>query len=273
MSSIPAFDGSIPSLYDRLLGPMIFEPYARDMATRVPLTGGTRVLEVACGTGRVTRHLIAGLTARATLTASDLSAAMLAEARVQLGNDPRVTWQEADAMALPFADGSFDSVVCQFGVMFFPDKAKGIRELHRVLAPGGRLAFSTWDSMDANPFAAVISRVVRSFFVEDPPTFYDIPFSMHDRGELEALAVTAGFTNVRVQVRADTAKSPRALDAATGFVRGNPMINALRDRKVADVDHIVHAVAGAFREEFGDGPMRASMQALIVTGRRSARVE
>lgn len=268
MSETPlAFSGSIPGVYDRCLGPFIFEKMAADVAARLPLVPGTRVLEAACGTGRVTRHLLAALPEGATLTATDLSGGMLAVAQERLGADLRITWREADALALPYAEGSFDVVVCQFGVMFFPDKLAGLREMHRVLTPGGRLLFSTWDSHDANPYAATVQRVVSSFYPDDPPGFYQVPFGMHDRDELAQLATDAGFTDVRVVVRGDVAESESALEVATGFVGGNAVSTWLRERN-GDFDAVTQAVAQAFRAEFGDAPMRAPMQALIVTGRR-----
>ena len=262
-----AFEGSIPAIYDRCLGPFIFEPYARDLPARLALVPGARVLELACGSGRLTRHLLAALPEGATLTATDLSAGMLAQAQLALGADLRVSWRETDATALPFANGSFDAVACQFGLMFFPDKALGLHEMHRVLAPGGRLAVSVWDSRDANPFAAESTRVVNRFFPDDPPAFYDVPFGMHDRAALTALAEGAGFTDVRVTALPMAGESATALDAATGFVRGSPLVTALEERGT-DPEAIVTMMAAAFRERFGDRPMQSPMQALIVTGRR-----
>ena len=151
--------------------------------------------------------------------------------------------------------------------MFFPDKLAGLREMHRVLTPGGRVLFSTWDGHSANPYAAVVERVVASFYPDDPPTFYQVPFGMHDRAMLARLATDAGFSDVRVVARPDVAEAERALDVATGFVGGNAVGTWLRERN-ADLDAIAQAVATAFGAEFGDGPMRAPMQALFVTGRR-----
>ena len=264
-----AFDGSIPAVYDRCLGPFIFEPYARELPARLALAPGARVLELACGSGRVTRHLLAALPEGATLMATDVSTAMLSQAQQALGADLRVSWREADATALPFANGSFDAVACQFGLMFFPDKALGLREMHRVLAPGGRMAVSVWDSREENPFAAESTRVVHQFFPVDPPAFYDIPFAMYDRPALKALAEGAGFTEVRVTALPMVGESATALDAATGFVRGNPLVTALAERG-ADPEAIVTAMAAKFREKFGDHPMRSPMQAIMITGRRAA---
>src|SRR5690242_6913191 len=144
MQSDRVFAGSIPALYERYLGPLIFEPYADDLAERVASGAPNRVLETACGTGIVTRALARRLPAAAELVASDLNQPMLDFAAGQL-KDRRVTWRQADALALPFPDRSFDAVACQFGAMFFPDRVAGYREASRVLRPGGRFVFSVWD--------------------------------------------------------------------------------------------------------------------------------
>ena len=179
------FIGSIPELYDRGLGPMIFADYATDLAQRVASRRPARVLETAAGTGIVTRRLRDLLPAAVHLTATDLSPEMLEFARIKFAAGEQVEFRPADAMALPFADGSFDVVACQFGVMFFPDKDKSYREVYRVLAPEGRYLFSVWDAHRYNPFARLAHQVVGSFFPSDPPQFSQartVGASMDSRG-------------------------------------------------------------------------------------------
>jgi ubiquinone/menaquinone biosynthesis C-methylase UbiE len=147
------FSGSIPSIYDRYLGPLIFEPYAQDLANRLSDLHAERVLETAAGSGIVTRALLRSLPASASIVATDLNQPMLDHAAKQVSSS-RVSWQKADAQALPFPDGAFDAVVCQFGVMFFPDKQKAYREARRVLKPGGHFVFNVWDSIEYNEAAA-----------------------------------------------------------------------------------------------------------------------
>src|SRR5215471_7337801 len=166
------FTGSIPAFYDRHLGPVIFEPYARDLARRVPAAEGVRVLETACGTGIVTRQVLALLPASASYAATDLNQDMVDHARAAIGSDRRVEWRTADAQALPFGDGAFDALIMQFGMMFVPAKDRALAEARRVLAPGGRFVFSVWDAWAKNPFGRITYEVGASDYPDDPPSFY-----------------------------------------------------------------------------------------------------
>jgi len=169
MPSDASFVGSIPEHYDRGLGPMVFVDYAADIARRTAVCSPRRVLEIAAGTGIATRRLRDVLPAGAHLTATDLNPPMLEIARAKFRPDEQVDFRPADATTLPFADGSFDAVVCQFGVMFFPDKDKSYREVHRVLAPGGRYLFNVWDGHRHNQFGRIAHEVAGGFFPADPP--------------------------------------------------------------------------------------------------------
>jgi ubiquinone/menaquinone biosynthesis C-methylase UbiE len=167
-----AFSESVPENYDRYLGPMFFEPYAADIASRLEVRSGIRVLEIACGTGIVTRRLRERIPADGRLVATDLSPGMLARARANLAANAAIEWKEADAMALPFADASFDAVVCQFGLMFVPDKLGALREARRVLAPGGHLLCNVWDSLAENEYANIGHTVALTMFESYPTRFY-----------------------------------------------------------------------------------------------------
>jgi len=259
------FEGSIPENYDRYLGPVLFEPYARDLARRVPAKEGMRLLEVACGTGIVTRHLRERLPEGGRFVATDLNEPMLDFARRKLQGVRGIDWQPADACALPFPDGSFDVVVCQFGLMFVPDKAAALREARRVVAPGGTFLLSVWDSLERNTFAKRAHETIGAFFTDNPPTFYQVPFSLHRTDELRGWLADAGFADVRVEAVSMRGESPSSRDLARGLVEGNPVGNAIRERGGLDADEVVEAVAGVLTAEFGDRPVRIPLHAFVLT--------
>ena len=208
------FAGSIPALYNRYLGPLIFEPYAADLATRVASGPAGRVLETAAGTGVLTRALAASLPGAAEIVATDLNQPMLDFAAAQPGVE-RVQWQRADALSLPFPDRSFDAVACQFGAMFFPDKIAGYREALRVLRPGGRFVFSVWDRIEENEFADVVTEAVAALFPGDPPNFLArTPHGYHDGERIGAELAAAGFAPHRHRDR--RAPQPRRIAARSG---------------------------------------------------------
>ncbi|CAN5216822.1 class I SAM-dependent methyltransferase [soil metagenome] len=261
-----AFVGSIPELYDLCLGPMLFEPYALDLGRRFEGFKGA-LLETAAGTGRATRALARAVTSSATITATDLSAPMLARA-AQVVTAPNVVWREADALALPFADASFDAVACQFGVMFFPDKIAGFTEARRVLKPGGRLVFSVWDRIEDNDVPLLVRDTVTAQFPDDPPGFFARgPFSWHDKAQIHAALGEAGFGAVEI----DTVRLPTparsAIDAAIGLCSGSPMGGEIEARRPGGLDATVQAVAQALIKKFGDGPFDGQGQALVVTAK------
>ena len=202
--SFAEFSGSIPQHYDEYLRPVMFEPYAADLVGRVRMREGMRVLELACGTGVVTRRLRAALPESATLVATDLNEAMVSYARAAVPA-PGIEWQTADAQALPFADASFDAVVCQFGIMFLPDTALGFAEAHRVLVPGGAMYANAWLALDSNPVHASIDEAVAALFPDDPPRFLDVPYGYHDRARILSDAAAGGFADVQLEeVRVQT---------------------------------------------------------------------
>jgi SAM-dependent methyltransferase len=262
------FKGSIPELYDRLGVPMLFGPYAADLAERLRgLTSG-RILETAAGTGIVTRTLLAALPASVTIVATDLSQAMLDHAASRTDSN-RVTWQQADAQALPFPDGSFDVVVCQFGVMFFPDKVRGFAEAHRVLRPGGTFLFNVWDRIEANELADVAVRTVAGRFPHDPPTFMNrTPYGHHDVAVLERALRDAGFTACTTEPVERRTEAPDARAVATYICQGSPLRAEIEARDPDGIAPTTDAVAAAIAQRFGDGPVSGRSRAILVTAVR-----
>jgi SAM-dependent methyltransferase len=257
------FVGSIPQHYDQGLGPMIFVDYAADIAQRVAAGNPQRVLETAAGTGIVTRKLRDALPTGTHLTATDLNPPMLEVARTKFRVGEQVEFRSADATALPFADRSFDAVVCQFGIMFFPDKAKSCSEVFRVLAPGGRYVFSVWDSHRYNPFGRIAHQVAGRFFPADPPQFYNVPFSCHQIDPIKELLIAAGFAGISAAVISLDKEIPDIAHFARAAVFGNPLIDQVRTRGGVEPELIVEALTQEFRGAFGADPGRMLLQAIV----------
>ncbi len=211
-----SFAGSIPDLYDTYLVPLIFESYASDLARRAVETEPTRVLEMAAGTGVVTRALAPLLGKRAHYVVTDLNRPMLDRAASRQGPDGRIAWRQADALNLPFKDASFDTVVCQFGAMFFPDRVAGYREARRVLKRDGRFLFNVWDRIEENEFAHVVTQAVGAMFPSDPPRFLArTPHGYHDLKQIEVELRSAGFSAIEavtLQERSEAPSSPPSSD-------------------------------------------------------------
>jgi ubiquinone/menaquinone biosynthesis C-methylase UbiE len=258
------FAGSIPQLYERHLAPVMFEPYAVDLARRVAGRNRGSVLETACGTGILTRHLRALLPAGSRLVATDLNEPMVDYARARLAGTPGIEWRQADAAALPFLAAEFGAVACQFGVMFVPDKPVFFREARRVLKRNGLLAFNVWDGMQHNLFMRIAHEKVAECLPTDPPQFFTVPCGFDDRSVLASLLSEHGFGDVAIDPVTLEARSESAWHLATGLVQGTPLSNALRDRG-ADFAPIVDAVAAGLAELGGERPFRCSMRALVVS--------
>jgi ubiquinone/menaquinone biosynthesis C-methylase UbiE len=259
-----SFVGSIPQHYDEALGPIIFVDAAADMARRVAELKPRRVLETACGTGIATRALRDALPAQTELVATDLNGPMLDIARTKFDVSEAVHFEAADAMALPFADDSFDALACQFGVMFFPDKDKGYREARRVLVPGGHYIFNVWDGHKHNAFGRIAHDVVGSFFPADPPQFQRLPFSYPFEPIKDSL-VEAGFSNITAAVLRFSKTLPDPSLLARGIVFGSPLIDQIRTRGSVAPETIMNALTDAFATEFASGSM--VLQALVISAR------
>ena len=257
------FAGTIPENYDSGLGPHLFVDFAADLARRTAATKPGRTLETAAGTGIVTRMLRDALPGSARLLASDLNPPMLAVARRKFGAAEKVDFQQADATALPFDDGAFDTIVCQFGVMFFHDKDKSYREAYRVLGRGGRYHFNVWDSFDFNPFARISHDTVGGFFNGDAPAFFTIPFGYHRIDEIKSSLLAAGFTELAVYVLKIDKTITTARQFAEGLVLGNPIIEEIRSRGMTDSAPIIAAITEALQSAFGEDPGRMPLQAIV----------
>lgn len=259
------FSASVADLYDAILGPFMFEPFAPETAGRLAGVGGD-VLEIAAGTGILTRELDRVLGPGARITASDLNPPMLAVGAAKLAGSGRVVWRQADALALPFGEASFDAVVVQFGVMFYPDKVAGHAEAARVLRPGGRYVVSVWDDLASNPVAQVVHEAAGACFPDDPPDFFArTPHGHHDVSTLLADMVAAGFSDSSAETVTLAAGRLGARDLARGFCQGTPLRGEIVQRDEGRLGEVTAAVERALEARFGPGPVESTIQAHILT--------
>lgn len=268
LGSDKVFAGSIPKLYDEYLVPLIFEPYAADLASRLSPRPLSRLLEIAAGTGVVTRALDAALPESVSVVATDLNQAMLEQAAAA-GTKRAVEWRQADAMRLPFSDESFDAVVCQFGVMFFPEKSVAFSEARRVLRPGGTFIFNVWDKISENEFADAVTAGLESVFPDDPPRFLArTPHGYHDHRAIERDLAGGGFASPRIETVAARSRATSPRVPAVGYCQGSPLRSEIAARDASRLDEATDAAADAVAKRFGRGAVDGKIQAHVVTVER-----
>jgi ubiquinone/menaquinone biosynthesis C-methylase UbiE len=263
------FAGSIPEIYERFLVPLIFESYALDLANRLAETEPRDVLETAAGTGALTRAIVSRIPVNARIVATDLNQLMLDHARARLFHHGQVEWRQADALALPFPDQSFDVVACQFGVMFFPDKPQGYWETRRVLRPGGHFFFNIWDRISENEFADVITEALAALFPHDPPLFMArIPHGYHDVEQIRQELKAAGFANVSLDAVDGTSKASSPRDPAIAYCKGIPLRNEIEARDASRLEEATQKAAEALARRFGTGAIEGRIRAFVITATR-----
>jgi ubiquinone/menaquinone biosynthesis C-methylase UbiE len=263
------FAGSIPEIYDRFMVPLIFEPYARDLAGRLANVEPRNVLETAAGTGVLTRATASRLPAQVRIVATDLNQPMLDRAAAHEAAPGRITWRQADALALPFEDQSFDAVACQFGAMFFPDRVQGYKEARRVLKPGGHFFFNVWGEIGENEFADVVTETLATIFPNDPPRFLArTPHGYHDVTTLREELTMAGFAQVRIETVGDISRAPSAREPAIAYCQGTPLRNEIEARDPSGLEGATQACAEVLALRFGSGAVEGRLSAHVITAVR-----
>jgi len=256
------FSGSVPKHYDQFSGPMFFEPYAIEVSNRIDSSSVDVALELASGTGRVTRHLRDVLPSTTKLIASDISPDMLAVAKEKL-KTLDINWEIIDAHQLPFEDASIDLVVCCFGYMFVPDKLKAFAEAYRVLRPGRMLLFTTWDKLELIGASYVYRNIAKKYLKEPLPESYDLPFSMHDESTIKEMLQEVGFSKITIEKISKLSISPTAKEASEGLTQGGVIYNAIMTQNPEWIEEIKASVEKELSEKFGEAPMVAPMSAVI----------
>jgi ubiquinone/menaquinone biosynthesis C-methylase UbiE len=256
------FSGAAANNYDHYMGPMFFEPYAIEVSKRVDASSVQVALELAAGTGRVTRHLRSVLSPEAKLIASDISSDMLAFAKEKL-KGLNIDWQIIDAQRLPFEDNSVDLVVCCFGLMFMPDKLKACSEAYRILRKGGLFIITTWDKLETIGASSVYRMIVEKYLPQPLSESYNLPTSMHNESMVRELLKEAGFSSIAVEKRKKDSQCPSARDAAEAFTRAGAFSLEIGRLNPARVDEIRFLVEKELAKRYGDAPMIAPMSAVI----------
>jgi ubiquinone/menaquinone biosynthesis C-methylase UbiE len=268
------FAGSIPDIYDRFLVPLIFEAYALDLAKRLAKIDKRDVLEIAAGTGVFTRAMAARLPGDTRIVATDLNQPMLDHAAARQSHDGRphdgrITWRQADALALPFEDDSFDVVACQFGAMFFPDKLHGYKEARRLLKPGGQFFFNVWDRISENEFADVVTQALAALFPHDPPRFLArTPHGYHDVERIRAELNEAEFTSISIEGVAERSKAASPREPAIAYCQGTPLRNEIEARDASRLEDATKQAADALAQRFGSSTVEGRIRAFVITAIR-----
>ena len=265
MADSSSFIGDIPRHYDVGLGPTLFMDFADRLVSECCADRVLNAMELAAGTGIVSRKLRDNLPAEARLLVTDLNAPMLDVARRKFSDSENVDFSVVNAMELPFEDGAFDLLLCQFGVMFFPDKVAAFREAARVLRPGGRYVFNVFSAMQENPHSQLALAIPAQFFPGDPPGFYKVPFHYGDPQKVRADLAAAGLHNVVHETIRLSSKINDPEAFARGLVYGNPVIEDIKRLGNVDPETVVAAVQRGLTVTFGPADMRIPLEATMFT--------
>lgn len=262
------FTGSIPEFYDTYLVPLIFESYANDLAERVAALAPNSILEIAAGSGVVARALAPRLRPEARYIVTDLNQPMLDHAASKQGSDDRITRRKADALDLAFDDATFDAVVCQFGIMFFPERSTGYSEAKRVLKSGGTLFFNVWDRIEANEFADTVTRAAASAFPDDPPLFLPrTPHGYHDVALIQAELEAVGFSQISISTVEKTSVAPSPRHPALAYCQGTPLRNEIESRDPEALTRITDLATDALATRFGIGKITGKIRGHVISAK------
>jgi ubiquinone/menaquinone biosynthesis C-methylase UbiE len=235
--------GDAPTAYTRF-ALKIMEPWTEDLILSAGCRDGDRVLDVACGTGVVANRVNLVSRKLCSINGIDVNAGMLDVAR---GN-PQIEWRQGSATEIPFEDASFDVVLCQQGLQYFPDRAAAVREMARVLVPGGRIALNVWGALDRQPFYVALLDAVAAFLGKDSRSAFELAFSLNTAGELRQLSRDAGLQNIRVRFEHRTVRHPAPASLVAGFMGATPVAGQFLalsdDRRQAFVAHVLERLAG-----------------------------
>ena len=261
----PSFNRIIAENYENYLGPIFNDVYAKDLTRRLASHKINSILETACGTGQVTR-LLRKIFPETRIVSTDLNPGMIEMAKKVVSENDKIEWHNANAEELPYDSSTFDAVICQFGLMFVPNKQKAVNEAFRVLKNGGRFIFNTWDSLEINNISKMANDTVNTFFKDNPPDFFRVPFSMHDSNEIEKLLQNSGFSNITVENVLFTGHADSADDAVKALISGTPVYIAICERDEKMLPDIQQSLHKRIESEFGTSSLKIPLSAWVAEG-------
>jgi ubiquinone/menaquinone biosynthesis C-methylase UbiE len=262
MSRPIIFNGNIPQHYEDILTPFLFDGFSADLMQRIDFSAVRNALELASGTGSLTRQLVKNLPPGARLLASDLQPEMLEVAKHKINNE-NVSWDVVDMTDIPYAGETFDLVICQFGLMLVPDKLKALQEIYRVLTPGGKLVFTVWGEIENNPVWNISGKVIASFLGGNPMLQNPGPFSLASETETMKLLEEAGFKDIKTTSVTQTGNAGSASVAARGFIQGLPVFAALNQKDPAMIGQVEVALEKEFVAALGNHPLKSALTAWV----------
>jgi ubiquinone/menaquinone biosynthesis C-methylase UbiE len=266
--------GSAPEIYERDLVPAVFGPWARLVVEFADPQLGDRVLDVACGTGVVARVAAGKVGERGAVAAADLNPGMIAVAHslpAPLG--PTVEWRQADAGALPFADQAFDIVFCQLGLQFFADRAIALREMLRVLRPGGRVVVMVWREIDQSPGFAALAAALERHIGPEASSIMRAPFSLGDPEELSSLIAEGGFEALELRAENGAVRFASVERFVASYVAGSPLAAPVAAASPEARDALLAEVVAKLEQFVAGDELKFPIEAYLARARRPAAPE
>lgn len=257
------FVGDIPHNYEKFLGPMIFAEYAKDLAKRIRAPKEGIILEIASGTGLASRQIRNIISQKTKIIVTDLSEDMLDISRGKFRDSENIEFKVADALDLPFQNGAFDAIACQFSLMFFPDKLTALQEIARTLKPGGRFYFNIWDSLEFNHLIQTVNETIIKCFPGNHPRFFDIPYGYYEIDQIKRLLFLSGFSDVDISILPRLSTADKARDVALGYILGTPVISEIESLNSKPIPKVLEAVEKSISQKFGNRSITAKMQAIV----------
>lgn len=262
-------DQKAPEAYEQYLVPPIFAPWADRLLDTGNVQEGDRVLDVACGTGIVARHAAPRVGNSGSVVGLDINEGMLAVAEeTATDSQPPIEWRQGDATDLPFSEGTYDVALCQQSLQFFDDAPAGIREMHRVLAPDGRMALSVWRPLDYQPGYVVLAEALEGHISGEAGAMMRSPFPALDGDYFRRHAREAGFGDVSVTIEIGDVRYPSVEEFVRREAASSPLAEPLAAAEQGVRDDLVQEVEDGLQEYIDDEGIISPMESYILTAHR-----
>ena len=256
--------------YERYIVSAWMGEWAEALVDSAGIEPGARLLDVACGTGVVARKAAPLVGPGSRIVGLDNNEGMIRAAKHFANRDGMndLEWRQGDAAAMSFDDGEFDTVLCQQGLQFFPDPTEALKEMGRVLAPGGTLAISVWRSLDRNPYFKILADVIESRLGKQSAAVFHASFSLGNREEVRSLLGDAGFCDIRIRLEVKVARYPSVDEFLPGYLSAIPIAAEIAAMNEADRAEVLRSVTVLLHDYIDDDGLAAPVECHMVTARK-----